>query len=1031
MIKSSLLLVREISAFFFFIAFSLPVFSNDVGFEKCTGNIREVGEKIFLNNSEKQTIAESISPQEFKMVPSNAKPWVYWWWLKGNVSKESITRELEELSKKGVGGVLLFDSRGYHDDYYTGNIPVPLNVKIEFMSPEWVEMVKHALDEAKRLGMAMSINLSNTGGSLRGPWDMGPDGPKRLIWSAVDIEGESKISVQLHLPEQKEYAWDVALLAVKLETNPKSVSQQPIDNLNTQWYEIVSEKKGDAALASEIIDLSANVKDGKLIWNVPEGKWRILRFVTAVFEKEGHHEGTSAGKGSVDILNAHAVETYFQHVEEQLLKNIGGHVGTTLKYLYNVSWEGVYPNWTNGFEEEFKKFRGYDLKPYLPALAGMIIKNQEITDRFMNDYYRTLSNMFQHNCYQKIGELCHQYNIQWHSENGGPWLRESPLFSQADMLDFWGINDIPQGEFWVDNFPGRSNVRFTAMAAHIYERPLVAVEAFTHMDYHWSKYPAFLKPFADMNFIDGANMFIWHTFTSSPKEAGVPGYEYFAGTHINPNITWWNEAGNFFDYLGRCQYLLRKGDFVADALVYVSDKNYERWGRGEKWNKNSSLSLNPGYTYDLVNSDVLLNRLTVKDGELTLPQGRKYKILLVDLKEKETSWEVLQKIVELIKDGATVVLSNNIPLHTAGLSGYSQGDSLVQKMGITLWGDKNTKLQHRTLGKGKIYKGISPHTVLLQNRILPDFEGPFEYHHRSSKEFDIYFISGSGQANCTFRIFESTPELWDPVTGKVSKIQYYHTTNDGRISIPINLAENGSAFIVFRKTGDLNFIIDFHGPEQGLEIVNMDGEGIVARIWKQGRYKLKNNAGNTVDFTIDDAFHPFYLNSPWQVQFEKGWGAPEQVVFEQLIPWNEHSFPGIKYFSGTATYKQTFKVSSDKVGKPAKLNLEEVHDIAHVYLNGHDLGTVWTSPWEVDITTFLKSGENTLIIEVTNCWANRLIGDASLAPKSRFANSNVRLVSKRGNYREFEAYAADDTLMPSGLIGPVKINFGVQKQIKF
>jgi hypothetical protein len=108
-----------------------------------------------------------------------------------------------------------------------------------------------------------------------------------------------------------------------------------------------------------------------------------------------------------------------------------------------------------------------------------------------------------------------------------------------------------------------------------------------------------------------------------------------------------------------------------------------------------------------------------------------------------------------------------------------------------------------------------------------------------------------------------------------------------------------------------------------------------------------------------------------------------------------------------------------------------VHDIAHVYLNGHDLGTVWTSPWEVDITNFLKSGENALIIEVTNCWANRLIGDASLAPESRFSSSNVRLVSKRGNYREFEAYAADDPLMPSGLIGPVKINFGVQKQIKF
>ena len=122
-------------------------------------------------NLAKGTMIETVLPKEFSTVPNSAKPWVYWWWLKGNVTKGSITRELEALHEQGFGGVLLFDSRGYHDGYYTGNIPVPLNVKMDFMGPKWREMVKYALEEAERLGLKMSINSGQHWGVA--PWPLG------------------------------------------------------------------------------------------------------------------------------------------------------------------------------------------------------------------------------------------------------------------------------------------------------------------------------------------------------------------------------------------------------------------------------------------------------------------------------------------------------------------------------------------------------------------------------------------------------------------------------------------------------------------------------------------------------------------------------------------------------------------------------------------------------------------------------------------------------------------------------------------
>lgn len=990
------------------VSIAVVLIAASVLFQSCVNKVSKV----------KSAGVVSISENDFRTPPDSVKPWVYYWWLKGNVTKEQLTRDLEEMKAKGIGGFLLFDSRRYWDSYdgHTGHIPVPLEIKYEFMSPGWREMVKYTMQEANRLGLKMSINIADTGGSLRGPWDMKEDRAKQLIWTSSTVSGPAKVSVALKIPSDQEYFTDVALMAVKINRNGKTSASM---NLNEGW-QTVAAPSDDAPVAGEIVDLKDKISSGTLQWDAPEGEWQIIRFAYHVIGEEG----------GVDILNSEAVTKYFHLMGSEILKDAGPLAGVTMTHFYNVSWEGGQPDWSVNFASDFKKFRSYDIQKYMPVLAGLSTGDAKVNQRFMRDYLATVSDCFKHNCYETIGELCHAQGILWHSEDGGPWPREAPMFKEADQLTFWGRNDMPQGEFWcsdMNDLHTKSNIRYAAMAGHIYGHPLVAVEAFTHMGLHWTKYPAYLKPFADVNLIDGANFFIWHTFTASPIEVGKPGYEYFAGTHINTNVTWWNEASGIFDYLGRCQYLLRKGDFVADICCYVSDKNYMKWGRGEKWNEESELSPVEGFKYDLLSSEVLTNSLSVEDGKLVLPGGMSYQILVVDLEKPIIPLAVLKKINQLVKDGATIVLGANKPVADPGITNYPECDNEISKLAGELWAGTSEKMQVRKVGKGKIYSGSSMKEILYDNEIDPDFEGPYEYIHRAGGNVDIYFVSGQGKAECSFRVAGKKPELWNPVTGQTSDVLCYKKTDKGWTSLELNLPENGSVFVVFRNETNSDHFESISGPEKPEIYLDKNGKSQIV-FWANGDCELKKVNKETQNIAAN-LLESVQIDGTWNVKFVPATEAKAfETKFEVLSLWNENTDPAIRYFSGTAEYTNSFVLNSQQSESPSRLKLGEVHDISHVWVNDVDLGVVWTAPWTVDVTGVLKDGENTLKIEVTNCWANRMIGDAGLPESKWTTKTNVRRVADRSVYKAgHQAFSATDELMPSGLISPVVIEFG-QKQ---
>ncbi|HRR34330.1 MAG TPA: glycosyl hydrolase [Kiritimatiellia bacterium] len=907
----------------------------------------------------------------FREVPMPERPWCYYWWVNGNVDTETITRDLEAMRRIGFGGILLFDARGYHEDVNHLIYPKP---KMAFMSDTWRDMVKHTVREAARLGLTVSVNLSSCAGALKGPWAVGADAPKRLVYQLLPLSDTMKIPAR-DVPGLKHFQ-DIAsfIVVYKGAALPatdgwKNAGDGPIDG----WS---GKKLGDSAGASvrEAVSVQEVMGENAPALAIPEDcHAALLRFGYAVID--GHEY-------DVDILDARAVEGHFNRMGKTLLDDVGALAGKTLTHFYNVSWEGAVPSWTPSFEADFQRLRGYAVRPWLPVLAGFRVQSDEQTTRFVTDYRRTRNECFLHNFYGTMVRLSHQHGIQWHSESGGPWHRAPNVFGEADQLAFLGINDMPQGEFWytgASDRRGRQLSRPQAITAHIYGRRLAAAEAFTHMVRHWTPYPALLKRSGDECFIDGVNHLIWHTFTCSPQPFGKPGIEYFAGTHINPNVTWFEQAAPFITYLGRCQHLLQRGLFVADVAAYVGDLPYQHWGRfTTNWNAKATLTLPTGYGYDILNNEVLLTRVSVKDGRITLPDGMSYRLLAVDFEDERADPSVLRKIVELRQAGATVLLGARRPTRVAGQKG---SDDEVKRLVAALWGEIPTPTS------------TSVADALKALKLTPDFEGPFEYTHRrdADADTDIYFLLGSGQAACTFRVSGRQPELWDAVSGTIKAVPF-ETTSDGRTRLTLDLPEHGSTFVVFRKNAQ--------------------------------RSTLKPEARRQKPEAIP-------LSGSWDVAFQPGRGTPEKVVFAKLIDWSTHSDPGIRHFSGTATYRKTFEVTAEQAGRAVVLNLGTVAAIAQVRLNGKDLGVVWTAPWQAEVTGALKAGTNELEIEVTNTWANRLVGDAALPPEKRVTQSNMALrhgPRQGGEYvlRQFAGFSSEDTLQPSGLMGPVTLSFSVQ-----
>jgi len=557
--------------------------------------------------------SEFVSLEEgFRNPPVSVRPKGYWDWMNGNFDLARLSYELEQAKAQGMAGFDIFDIGAVSNP---GDM-VPAGP--EFMGKECLEAIQHAVKEATRLDMELGLILSSSwdaGGSWIGP----EHGSMALYESSLEVEGPGTFNQVIPFPELPDSDKPGSRLLIEKDSDGLPVYYKDVAVLATP-----TSGERSTIDASKVIDLSDRMnKNGNLSWDIPEGKWEITRFVcTNTGEPLKCPSPNSVGR-SMDHFNPDATDVHFNYFIDRLEETLGDIGNTPIKYFYLCSYEVVGFVWTPAMLEEFEKRRGYKMKPYLPVLQGKIVESKDITERFLYDYQRTLSDLLIENLYLRGRELINPYGLKLCSESGGPG---APIHNvPVDALRALGVLDIPRGEFWNKHqrFDEEGHdimqlVKEISCAAHIYGKKEVQGEAFTSF-LHWQEGPAELKPLADKAMCEGLNRFVYHTSPHTTPDAGIPGYVYHAGTHFNSTRVWWPKSRAFTDYLARSCFLLQEGNFVGDVLYYYGDQapNFVK-------PKHEDPSLGYGYDYDVCNSEVILTRLDVSDGKLILPDGQSY-----------------------------------------------------------------------------------------------------------------------------------------------------------------------------------------------------------------------------------------------------------------------------------------------------------------------------------------------------------------------------------------------------------------------
>lgn len=726
--------------------------------------------------------------------------------------------------------------------------------------------------------------------------------------------------------------------------------------------------------AADVIDLTSKMdSNGVLKWEVPPGKWTVLRMGYSLVGSR-NRAGTPVGSGlEVDKLNAKHVESYFHGYMDPIEKALGSLVGKSLQYMMMDSWEAGMQNWTDDMIAQFRKRRGYDPTPYLPVLLGRVVGGADLSDRFLWDFRRTIVDLIAEAHYGTMADLLRKKGMGIYAEAPGVSMEilEDTLLTKSKV-------EIPMAEFWLGKMhpPAEyyADVRMAASAAHMHGKKLVAAESFTGGGYDE---PAAYKNLADYWFAQGINRIVFHSSAHQPLDT-KPG-NTMVGTHFNRNITWAEQAADVVTYLSRISHMLQQGLFVADIAYLLNEgapSSQPFWGAGLK-------PVPPeGFDYDTINADVLLNRMTVSDdGRLVLPDGMSYRILVLPQIDRIRP-ELLRKIRDLVAGGA--ILAGPKPVMSPSLqNGSEKADREVQALANEIWGDLDGIQRNKHFcGKGLVMWGLPLDYVLLLAGIPSDaeFAGPLDssivWIHRRTGDVDFYFVANRTdrpqEIQARFRVQGKEAELWHPDTGEIEPASY--SIADGRTTVPLDLDPRESVFVVLRHKAQ--------APSRTLP-----------------------TATATTLATLE---------GPWDVSFPPNLGAPEKIRLAQLESWTENSDDGVKYFSGTATYAKTVQVPQDWFNPVIRivLDLGTVKDIAQVSINGAAAATLWKAPYRADITSFLKAGANRLEIKITNQWTNRMIGDRELGPeRSVLAPLPKWMLS----------FGPPAMLAEAGLIGPVNL----------
>jgi hypothetical protein len=916
-----------------------------------------------------QLEAQFINP------PVDTRPLAFWDWLNGYVDTGRMVNELNEMKRQGMQGAFVWDVGALSDPAKL----IPAGPS--FLGDTSLSYMSLALKTAKRLNLNLGLFASSSW-NAGGPWMKEEDASKELLSTKQTVNGGSKQRISLQPPVTKRGAVKIYSLITSIAV-PHSAANE---------IDYASQKP---------IVLDPYTSDNKFIdWTVPAGQWDIISFFSC---NTGQHLEVPSPNSDgliIDHLSNRATRRYFDSILTKIKKGIPNNQFAYYELDSYEVWAAK--DWTPDFTTIFKKRYGYDPAPFLPLLQGYKSNDKRLGERFAEDYSRLVSDLMIENHYAQSVDIAARNGFKMFIEAGHGG------YARVDPLKALGNSDVPMGEFW--NRKQHWVTKEAASAAHIYGKKSVAAESLTGWQ-NWQNGPTDFKQLMDIAFCEGLNQVVFHTFAHNPAVAGKPGFAYHAGEHFNVNTTWWPMVRPFMDYISRCSYLLRQGNFVGDACLYYGDQapNLVPPDRIDPnitplYDEDHCLHCGqlktvnpgklPGYDYDYINADIIISRLQVKDGQLVLPSGQRYKVMQIPDRDK-ISLAVLRKLDTLVRNGAVIV--GRKPEVSSSLQNYPACDKEVKMIADRIWGNCDGKtVLSNTYGKGKVYWGKTLKQVLEERGIAQDMElrgidnadGHIDYLHRQTANEDIYFVSNSKprseRVTCIFRVDKnSIPEIWDAATGQIQRDLSYSKTTNG-ISIDFEMDPVGSRFVIFKKKSA--------APSQRNESVYD---------LQFGFNKTATGKKSVIDISRD-----------WNVYFDNAAGGPGAYHLDSLVSWTDIPVPGIQFYSGAAKYEKDFTVSSTVLSGKNKafVTFDDIQEVAKVTVNGKDCGIVWTLPYKADITQYLVPGKNHIMVEVVNTWNNRIVGDLRNPGERQYTRTNIK-------YK----FSAKSPLLISGVTGKAAV----------
>lgn len=935
--------------------------------------------------------------EHFLNPPLSRAPYVWWHWMANNITAEGITKDLESMKSSGIAGATIFnissnaDKGGFMKNSYTSGIT--------YHNPEWWKLVRHAAAEADRLGLEIGIHncVGYTGSG--GPWITPGLSMQQVVWSSVR-RPMPFVAVLPQPPTTLGYYRDIVVLAVPDgEPSPE-----------------------------QVIDVSSFMKpDGSLDWDVPPGAWTVFRFghTSTGRRLRPVPEDLNAKTLDADKMSDEAMTFHMHQVLGPLKENLGSLVGRSFKHILFDSYESENQNWTPKMREEFRLRRGYDIIPWLPVLAGINVGGKERAARFLWDLNTTISELVIENAYLLPKKMINEMGMESQVEPYGGPFDEVSVASAVDLL---------MVEFWINKWSTYGGNNLTAPSGRALGKKIIAAEAFTGDPAvsQWTETPAFLKTSGDTAFAYGVNRLVLHHWTHQPFPDKLrPGMCFgWWGSHFGRNQTWYEPGKAWLTYLSRCQLLLQRGEQVSDYCVLEPASPF------------------PGG--DAISTDLFLNHLSVVNGKLVLSTGRIYSLMVIP--DGNTMLpEVARKLKQLIADGAVVI--GQRPEKSLSMQGWPDADKEVKAIGDELWGNADgISVKENSYGKGRVICGRKADEVLSEMGLTADMKltgtGNIRWNHRKDGANDYYFIVNieNKPAHFTARVRGSgkVPELWYPETGGIEEAVIWKAEK-AATDVDIRLKNNESVFLVFRRpskgVNPVSRITATVGDEM-YRLSGLPGKKPAVHSFASGKFTLEMASGRKQTLEIKEIPQPIEIGGRWKLSFQPGLGAPDSVTFDKLISWTESSNDGIKYYSGTAKYRNEFSLP-EKVftgGLNVILDLGKVKELADVSINGRKVGVLWYNPFRTNITGFLKPGLNTIEVAVTNTWANRLIGDErykddcvwggmtragrSLAEFPEWLiNGQPRPSKERVGFSTWNYFTKDSPLMESGLLGPVRLVF--------